>query len=241
MIFIAYNSLRIADNLSTDGTVEIFVAGRDNTPSGSLTKSGATCTVAHLIRLFGLSNEINHPSIRLKGHEIESGLNRVKHAEGLIEQLPEDHDGRNTWLLNYGTGSEAINKRENNLRGANADLWDTVTESLAPEPCEAPEAAISGKTGRPLAQEAENSGDDVNYYLCPVPHPKRLDPYTAECEDIIEALDMTFAEGSAFKSIWRSCAERTLGLKKAGNTSIRDAEKVIYYGRRMKATREKTQ
>jgi hypothetical protein len=39
--------------------------------------------------------------------EVQSGLDRVRHAELLIEQLPENHDGRNTWLLNYGIGKEA--------------------------------------------------------------------------------------------------------------------------------------
>lgn len=45
--------------------------------------------------------------IRLTGHEIQSGSNRQHHAEGLIQQLPIDHDGRNSWLLNYGVGIEA--------------------------------------------------------------------------------------------------------------------------------------
>jgi len=35
--------------------------------------------------------------------EIESGLSRVKWAELLIKQLPEKHEGRNSWLLNYGS------------------------------------------------------------------------------------------------------------------------------------------
>lgn len=39
--------------------------------------------------------------IRLTPAELQSGLDRVRHAEGLIRQLPEDHDGRNSWLLNY--------------------------------------------------------------------------------------------------------------------------------------------
>jgi len=39
--------------------------------------------------------------------ELQSGLDRVRFAELLILQLPEIHDGRNTWLLNYGTGEEA--------------------------------------------------------------------------------------------------------------------------------------
>lgn len=38
----------------------------------------------------------------LTSAEIRSGLDRVRHAELLIKQLPADHDGRNTWLLNYG-------------------------------------------------------------------------------------------------------------------------------------------
>lgn len=42
------------------------------------------------------------PSIALTPAEVQSGLDRVRFAEGLIRQLPADHDGRNTWLLNYG-------------------------------------------------------------------------------------------------------------------------------------------
>lgn len=43
------------------------------------------------------------PSIPLTRHEVQSGSTRVHWAEGLIRQLPEDHDGRNSWLLNYGS------------------------------------------------------------------------------------------------------------------------------------------
>lgn len=46
--------------------------------------------------------------IELTRAEIQSGLDRVRHAEGLIRQLPADHDGRNTWLLNYGSKSWLI-------------------------------------------------------------------------------------------------------------------------------------
>ncbi len=45
--------------------------------------------------------------IKLNKHELQSGSNRVNHAEGLVLQLPENHDGRNTWLLNYGIKEEA--------------------------------------------------------------------------------------------------------------------------------------
>lgn len=85
------------------------------------------------------------------------------------------------------------------------------------------------------------SGGNNNYYIAEVPNPKRLSPYVAECEDIIEALGMTFAEGCAFKAIWRSCAARTLGKVKPGADSagVYDAEKVVYYGQRMVAQRKK--
>ena len=46
-----------------------------------------------------------HPAneaIYLSKAEIESGLSRVKWAELLIKQLPKEHEGRNSWLLNYG-------------------------------------------------------------------------------------------------------------------------------------------
>lgn len=49
--------------------------------------------------------------IQLNGAEIQSGSNRQKYAELLIEQLPKKHEGRNTWLLNYGTGQEAKERR----------------------------------------------------------------------------------------------------------------------------------
>lgn len=46
-------------------------------------------------------------SIKLTKAELSSGLDRVKQAENLIRQLPKDHDGRNTWLMNYGIKGEA--------------------------------------------------------------------------------------------------------------------------------------
>jgi hypothetical protein len=83
---------------------------------------------------------------------------------------------------------------------------------------------------------AEYTGKDVSYYLVKIESPKRLEPYEAECEDIIEALGMTFAEGCAFKAIWRKCAARTLGVAKAGyKGGLYDAEKAQYYGARMVA------
>lgn len=56
--------------------------------------------------------------------EMQSGLTRVRNAEGLISQLSVNHDGRNTWLLNYGTGPEAQALREK--RGIN---WIRETQA----------------------------------------------------------------------------------------------------------------
>lgn len=81
---------------------------------------------------------------------------------------------------------------------------------------------------------SESSGGDNDYWLLTIHNPKRLAPYEAECEDIIEALEMTFQEGEAFKAIWRKCGQR-LGNGKPGNTALRDAQKVEHFGKRMVA------
>lgn len=84
----------------------------------------------------------------------------------------------------------------------------------------------------------EFTGGSSSYWKVPVEHPTTPDvyPYVAECNDIIEALGMNYAEGNAFKAIWRSCAARNLGLSKKGYdaaTTVYDAEKVVFFGERM--------
>lgn len=81
----------------------------------------------------------------------------------------------------------------------------------------------------------ESSGGKVNYYLAPVAFPQRDEqpPYTAECEDIIDALGMTFDEANVFKEIWRSANERTHGLGKSGNSPLRAAQKLVHYSQRI--------
>lgn len=86
-----------------------------------------------------------------------------------------------------------------------------------------------------MSSEAEYTGGSVSYYKVRVADPTSGGPpYTAECNDIIEALGMNYAEGNAFKAIWRKCAARTLGLAKAGYKDGKyDAEKVEFFGGRM--------
>lgn len=87
----------------------------------------------------------------------------------------------------------------------------------------------------------ENSGGFVNYYLVPVNHPQRTEqvPYQAECEDIIDALELTPDEANIFKEIWRSARQRQ-GTGKKGNTPLRAAQKYVHYSNRIlrKAERE---
>lgn len=48
----------------------------------------------------------------LKETDIRSGDNPMLYAERLIKQLPMNHDGRNTWLLNHGVSEEAFELRK---------------------------------------------------------------------------------------------------------------------------------
>lgn len=78
------------------------------------------------------------------------------------------------------------------------------------------------------------TGGMVNYYLVEVKAPQREGqaPYQAECEDIIQALGMTFDEGCAFKSLWRTAAQRQ-GNGKPGQEVFYDREKLVHYAGRL--------
>ncbi len=81
----------------------------------------------------------------------------------------------------------------------------------------------------------EHTGLSSNYYVVPITNPttKGMPNYTAECNDIIEALDMNFAEANVFKALWRRCAARTLGKHKKGNNELYDAEKIFFFSERI--------
>lgn len=80
----------------------------------------------------------------------------------------------------------------------------------------------------------EYTGGSVSYYKTLVKNPTTaMQPYTAECNDIIEALEMNYAEGNAFKALWRRAAARQ-GLAKRGYTDgLYDAEKIVFFGQRL--------
>lgn len=85
-------------------------------------------------------------------------------------------------------------------------------------------------------KQVENSGFLCNYYLAPVVAPQRKgqEPYVAECEDVIQSLEMTFDEACEFKSLWRRCRARQ-GFVKAETTPLREASKGLHYSRRVYA------
>ena len=82
---------------------------------------------------------------------------------------------------------------------------------------------------------SEYTGGSVSYYKVSVENPTTFEqPYQAEANDIIEALGMNYAEGNAFKAIWRRCAARKYSNKKKGyDNGLYDAEKVVFFGERM--------
>lgn len=87
-----------------------------------------------------------------------------------------------------------------------------------------------------LTEDEEYSGGSVDYYKVWIENPTTAEEaYMAECNDIIEALGMNYAEGNAFKALWRSCAARTLGKRKKGQDAegLYDAQKVVFFGKRM--------
>ncbi len=81
----------------------------------------------------------------------------------------------------------------------------------------------------------EYTGGSSSYYQIFISNPttETNPPYLAECNDIIEALGMNYAEGSAFKAIWRKKAAELGKLKKGYDNGLYDSEKVEFFGARM--------
>lgn len=83
----------------------------------------------------------------------------------------------------------------------------------------------------------EFTGGSVSYYTVAVERPTtegRL-PYLAECNDIIEALGLDYAEGNILKAVWRRAAARKGSAKKGYDEGLYDAEKIVFFGERLVA------
>lgn len=92
-------------------------------------------------------------------------------AEGLIVQLPDTHEGRNSWLLNHGKGDEAMRVQEHHAMR----LSHVVTQSDRRETL--PPASIFGKFASDTYLMAANIADTMpetprrkhNHYFRPFP------------------------------------------------------------------------
>lgn len=85
-----------------------------------------------------------------------------------------------------------------------------------------------------LSQVRKDSGEHASYYEVDITRPKSGgEAYTAECQDIIEALKMDFNEGNAFKALWRRAAARLGNVKKGNEDPLYDAQKIKFYGTRI--------
>ena len=82
----------------------------------------------------------------------------------------------------------------------------------------------------------EYTGGSTSYYKVWIDNPTSVheqEPYQAEANDIIEALGMNYAEGNAFKALWRKAAARQGKKKKGYDNGLYDSEKVRFFGERL--------
>jgi hypothetical protein len=93
-----------------------------------------------------------------------------------------------------------------------------------------------GGLGTKQATE-EHTGKSVSYYDVTIgqwtnPAHREDHPVTVSCNDIIEALEMEYAEANVFKAQWRIAAAKQ-GKMKKGNNSVYDAEKSCFFSERV--------
>lgn len=180
----------------------------------SLFKTSATITNKQL------ANFINCCS------QNEANYNNNQHVKPTVEQIYQDID--------FNMSAEDQHKLANMIASNVGYVLCADTQEI--EDISASKLINDSlKHAKSLIEPKEiDSGGACDYYRVGVTHPMSSDqkPYIAECGDIMESLEMTYAEANIFKEIWRSAAERTLGLKKAGNNNKRAAEKVVFFANR---------
>lgn len=138
-------------------------------------------------------------------------------------------------------------RNQNMGRECNSAYFETIAHR------DGPHISLTARTSPVLGQVKDNpyaavadyfpapvlTGSHSDYYRVSIVNPTTpgTEPYIAECNDIIEALDMNFAEANVFKAIWRMAANHT-GRGKPGTTRKYDAEKVVFFGGRLLAQEE---
>lgn len=100
----------------------------------------------------------------LTPHEKQSGHTRMKWAAGLIAQLPKDHDGRNSWLMNWAEGDEADALRAkyiSGLRHSHPVEFEKDRLSAAPKAHDAATIEACAKIADSYAARLRNEADMV--------------------------------------------------------------------------------
>lgn len=84
------------------------------------------------------------------------------------------------------------------------------------------------------SHEPKLTGGSSGYYTIAVERPTSGGaPYMAECNDIIEALNMEYDVANVFKAAWRIAALRQGKGKLGQDSPVYDAEKVVFFGNRI--------
>jgi hypothetical protein len=84
------------------------------------------------------------------------------------------------------------------------------------------------------AAPAKLTGGSSDYYKVRVERPTSGgEPYVAECNDIIEALQMEYDVANAFKAAWRVAALRQGWGKPGQRSAVYDGEKIVFFGQRI--------
>lgn len=82
-----------------------------------------------------------------------------------------------------------------------------------------------------MTKQRKTGGSNPSY-MVHITNPTTLDyQYDTECNDIIEALGLNFAEGNVLKALWRISAHRR-GRQKH-STPQYDAEKILFFAKRI--------
>jgi len=83
-------------------------------------------------------------------------------------------------------------------------------------------------------QAPKLTGGSSSYYTVAVERPTSGgEPYMAECNDIIEALNMEYDVANVFKAAWRIAALRQGKGKLGQDSPVYDAEKIVFFGNRI--------
>jgi len=156
------------------------------------------------------------------------------------DKARKDYEDRRTFVI--PEGFEAERDGDGRATGRVKPINPTpVARERKPRTHPAKRLARAEKIAKVLADvrgtvdTREHTGFSVNYYQLPISHPTTpgRKPYTVECNDVIEALGMSYAEGNVLKALWRRCAARQGQSKRGYNDGKYDAEKMVFFSQRV--------